>query len=340
MFKYILGFVLGIGVILSTVFFLTHKTDSSSKGIPMEILAQHKKIATQARETVYAPNVTRISDAEIDDHEREAQPEVQPEDQAEAQPDALADAQPEPLAVAQSEARVDATNSATAKSEDDEISAEIDALPGISSHPEAEDVQDDSTEIDTKPENQTASLDNETTLPLDEEQDELSARILQETTEPAPVEMFAKSVPEDVAPSVTPSSAKQATQSSDDVAPDSGPLDHALLPDELPEIAELRAVFSSQNSQEQPPPPVLDAWVYAKSFNTRGQAEGFARVIAKHSGVDLDVFERGFATYLVGIRLEQGAELDPVLKRINSQENRPAPLIMHRADFQLLDNDS
>ena len=322
MFKYILGFVLGIGLILATVAYRTHRAEPEPNGIPTTILTQHREIAAQAREAVHARDAARMYAAGSDDHHRE----VQSADLA------------------------DAGNTLTPEVGDGETHAESLTLPVQSPQPEVEDIQDNGPGMGNGAESLTASLAHAASLPESQnhgasmpsggEQDAPEIRTGQEMAEPIPGELFAETKPEGVAPLATPSSPDRTPQLAAGAAEDSRGSEHALLPDELPEIAELRALFSSHPGQEEPTPPVLDAWVYAKSFNTRGQAEGFARVIAKHSGVDLDVFERGFAKYMVGIRLEQGAELDPVLERINSQADRPAPLIMPRADFRLLENNS
>ncbi len=82
--------------------------------------------------------------------------------------------------------------------------------------------------------------------------------------------------------------------------------------------------------------PASKEWVYSKSFNRRNQAESFAEMISSDSHITLEVFDMGFAKYMVGFRLNQDQSLDQALEEINRPKGRPNPLIMLKEDFQLL----
>ncbi len=84
--------------------------------------------------------------------------------------------------------------------------------------------------------------------------------------------------------------------------------------------------------------PASKEWVYSKSFNRRNQAETFAELISSDSHFNLEVFDMGFAKYMVGFRLTDGQTLDQALEEINRTKDRPNPLIMLKENFQLLEN--
>lgn len=71
-------------------------------------------------------------------------------------------------------------------------------------------------------------------------------------------------------------------------------------------------------------------WGYRNFFNSQMQAERFAWVMFKYTGVDMKVLEKEFAKYMVGFELNKEKDLKKILKEINTH----GPISINRTDLK------